>query len=65
MVRILIVLLALATASPAFASDCTQDVLAAFHKQRASKAFRVEFDQATQGGVAHMWVDYVPPDRML
>lgn len=65
MVRLLIVLLAFAMASPALAKDCTQDVLAAFQKQRASKAFRVEFDQATQGGVAHMRVDYVPPDKMM
>ena len=55
--------LSLAVATPAFASDCTNDVLAAFEKQRASKAFRVEFSQPTAEGEAHMRIDYMPPNR--
>ena len=58
-------LLLLAAAGPAFAADCTKDVLAAFEKQRTSKAFRVEFSQQTAEGEVHMKVDYMPPDRML
>lgn len=57
--------LSLAVASPAFAADCTNDVLAAFAKQRASKAFRVEFSQPTAEGEVHMKIDYMPPNRML
>jgi hypothetical protein len=45
--------LSLALATPAFAADCTTGVLAAFAKQRASKAFRVEFSQPTAEGEAH------------
>jgi hypothetical protein len=58
-------LLLLAAASPAFAEDCTKDLLTAFQKQRTSKAFRVEFSQRTPEGEVHMKVDYMPPDRML
>jgi hypothetical protein len=57
--------LLLTVATPAFAADCTRDVLAAFEKQRASKAFRVEFSQPTAEGEAHMKIDYMPPNRML
>jgi hypothetical protein len=57
--------LSLAIATPAFATDCTKDVLAAFEKQRASKAFRVEFNQPTAEGEAHMTIDYMPPNKML
>jgi hypothetical protein len=55
----------LAMAGPAFAGDCSKDVLAAFSKQRASKVFRVEFSQPTAEGEVHMKIDYMPPDRML
>lgn len=58
-------ILSLAMAAPAFAADCTNEVLAAFAKQRASKAFRVEFSQPTAEGEAHMRIDYMPPNRML
>lgn len=58
-------LLLLAAASPAFADDCTKELLAAFQKQRTSKAFRVEFSQQSAEGVVHLKVDYMPPDRML
>ncbi|WP_045836153.1 hypothetical protein [Hyphomicrobium sp. 99] len=58
-------ILSLAVAAPAFAADCTNDVLAAFAKQRASKAFRVEFSQPTVEGEVHMTIDYMPPNRML
>jgi len=58
-------ILSLAMAAPAFAADCTNDVLAAFAKQRASKAFRVEFSQPTAEGEVHMTIDYMPPNRML
>ena len=59
------VLLPLVAAGPAFAADCTKDVVAAFEKQRTSKAFRVEFSQPTAEGEAQMRVDYIPPDKML
>ncbi|HET6388202.1 hypothetical protein [Hyphomicrobium sp.] len=58
-------ILSLAVATPAFATDCTDQVLAAFAKQRASKAFRVEFSQPSAEGDVHMTIDYMPPDRML
>lgn len=58
-------ILSLAMAAPAFAADCTNEVLAAFAKQRASKAFRVEFSQPTAEGEARMTIDYMPPNRML
>jgi len=58
-------LLMLAMAGPALADDCSKDVLAAFSKQRASKAFRVEFSQPTAEGEVHMKIDYMPPDKML
>ncbi len=58
-------ILSLSIAAPAYAADCTDDVLAAFAKQRASKAFRVEFSQPTAEGDVHMTIDYMPPDRML
>jgi hypothetical protein len=40
-------------------------VVAAFEKQRASKAFRVEFSQPTTEGDAQMKIDYMPPDKVL
>ncbi len=52
-------------AAPAFAEDCTKDVLAAFEKQRTSKAFRVQMTQPTAEGPADMTIDYMPPDKML
>jgi hypothetical protein len=56
----------LVAATPAMAAtDCTKEVLAAFAKQRASKAFRVQFTQPTAEGDAHMTIDYMPPNRML
>lgn len=55
----------LVMAGPALADDCTKDVLAAFEKQRTSKAFRVEFSQPTAEGEAQMKIDYIPPDKML
>lgn len=57
--------LSFAVATPAFATDCTKDVLSAFEKQRASKAFRVEFSQPTAEGEVHMKIDYMPPNKML
>ena len=57
--------LSFALATPAFATDCTKDVLSAFEKQRASKAFRVEFSQPTAEGEVHMKIDYMPPNKML
>jgi hypothetical protein len=60
-----IALLAAVAASPALADDCTKDVVAAFEKQRTSKAFRVEFSQPSAEGDVHMTIDYMPPDRML
>lgn len=57
-------LLAAATA-PALAADCSPDVVAAFEKQRKSKAFRVAMTQPTAEGDVEMTVDYMPPDRML
>ncbi len=57
--------LSVAVATPAFATDCTKDVLAAFGKQRAAKAFRVEFSQPTAEGEVHMKIDYMLPDKML
>src|SRR3954454_11037430 len=60
-----LVLLLLAVAAPARADDCTKDVVAAFQKQRTSKAFRVEFSQPTAEGEAQMKIDYLPPDKML
>lgn len=58
-------LLPLVAAIPAQAGDCSKDVLAAFAKQRASKAFRLEFTQPSAEGNVHMKIDYVPPDKML
>jgi hypothetical protein len=48
-----------------FAADCTTDVVAAFEKQRTSKAFRVEFSQPTAESEAQMRIDYIQPDKML
>lgn len=50
---------------PAHAEDCSKDVIAAFEKQRTSKAFRVSMTQPTAEGDVEMTVDYLPPDRML
>lgn len=50
---------------PAFADDCTKDVLAAFEKQRTSKSFRVQMTEPTAEGPAQMTIDYMPPDKML
>ncbi|PPC84927.1 MAG: hypothetical protein CTY31_07515 [Hyphomicrobium sp.] len=63
--RTLATLLTLALTTPAFAEDCTKDVLAAFEKQRTSKAFRVAMTQPTAEGPVDMTVDYLPPDKML
>jgi len=63
--RLFVVLLPFVAAGPALAADCTMDVVAAFEKQRTSKAFRVEFSQPTAEGEAQMRIDYVPPDKML
>jgi hypothetical protein len=63
--RLFLVLLPLVAAGPALAADCTKDVVAAFEKQRTSKAFRVEFSQPTAEGEAQMRIDYIPPDKML
>jgi hypothetical protein len=60
-----LVLLLLFAAGPALAEDCTKDVVAAFEKQRTSKAFRVELSQPTAEGEAKMTIDYMPPDKML
>ena len=58
-------LLPILMAGQASATDCTKDVLAAFAKQRSSKAFRVQFSQPTAEGEAKMTIDYMPPDKML
>jgi hypothetical protein len=58
-------LLLIVAATPVSAADCTNDVLAAFQKQRTSKAFRVEFSQPSAEGEVQMKIDYMPPDRML
>ena len=58
-------LLLIAAATPAFADDCSKEVLAAFEKQRTSKVFRVEFSQPSAEGDVHMIIDYMPPDKML
>lgn len=63
--RLFLVLLPLVAAGPALAAGCTTDVVAAFEKQRTSKAFRVEFSQPTAEGEAQMRIDYIPPDKML
>ena len=63
--RLFLVLLPLVAAGPVLAADCTTDVVAAFEKQRTSKAFRVEFSQPTAEGEAQMRIDYIPPDKML
>lgn len=55
----------LALAGSAAAEDCTKDVLAAFEKQRASKAFRVSMTQPSAEGPVDMTVDYIPPNKML
>lgn len=55
----------LALSTGAVADDCTKDVLAAFEKQRSSKAFRMAWTQATAEGSAEMTVDYIPPGKML
>jgi hypothetical protein len=51
--------------APAAAADCSGEVVAAFQKQRTSKAFRVSMAQPTAEGDVEMTVDYMPPDRML
>jgi hypothetical protein len=53
------------SSAPAFAEDCSAQVLAAVAKQLQQKAFRVEFTQPTAEGDAHMIIDYMPPGRML
>jgi len=63
--RLYLVLPLYFAAGPAFAQDCTKDVVAAFEKQRTSKAFRVEFSQPTAEGEVKMTIDYMPPDKML
>ncbi len=50
---------------PASAEDCTKDVVAAFEKQRTSKAFRVAMTQPSAEGPVDMTVDYIPPGKML
>ncbi len=63
------VLIAVATSivmSPVAAhADCKGEVLAAFEKQRTSKAFRVSMDQPTAEGDVKMTIDYIPPAKML
>lgn len=63
--RLALSLLLLGYAGAASAADCTADVVAAFEKQRTSKAFRVSMKQPTLEGEVEMTVDYLPPDRML
>lgn len=46
-------------------ADCSAEVVAAFEKQRKSKAFRVAMTQPSAEGDVEMTVDYLPPDRML
>ncbi|MEQ1716127.1 MAG: hypothetical protein ABL907_09110 [Hyphomicrobium sp.] len=58
-------LLVALSASFVQAADCTGDVVAAFDKQRTSKAFRVAMTQPTAEGEVEMTVDYLPPDKML
>lgn len=47
------------------ADDCSAEVVAAFQKQRASKAFRVAMTQPSAEGDVELTVDYMPPDKML
>lgn len=56
---------AFALSVPALADDCTKDVVAAFEKQRTSKAFRVAMTQPSAEGPVAMTVDYIPPGKML
>jgi hypothetical protein len=55
----------MAAATAVRAEDCTKDVLAAFEKQRTSKAFRVSMTQPSAEGPVDMTVDYIPPNKML
>jgi hypothetical protein len=59
------VLAPLGLTSAAMADDCSKDVLAAFEKQRTSKAFRMAWTQPNAEGVAEMTVDYLPPNKMM
>lgn len=52
-------------AAPAYAADCNGEVLAAFEKQRTSKAFRVALEQKMPEGDVKMTIDYIPPAKML
>lgn len=61
----LAMLLALGFGQPARAEDCTKQVLEAFQKQRASKAFSVAMQQPSAEGMINLRVDYLPPDKML
>ena len=63
--RLFLVLLPFVAAGPVLAADCTTDVVAAFEKQRTSKASRVEFSQPTAEGEAEVKIDNIPPDKML
>ena len=51
--------------SPSSAGDCSAEVLAAFEKQRTSRAFRIEMEQPSAEGGVKMTVDYIPPAKML
>lgn len=55
---------ALAEDKSADRSSCKEEVAAAFAKQRASKAFRMESKVKAVAGVVDVDVEYVPPDRM-
>jgi hypothetical protein len=63
--RLGLIALTLAVAGPAMAADCSEQVKAAFEKQREAKAYRVAMSQPTAEGPVEMTVDYILPDRML
>jgi hypothetical protein len=54
------------SAGPVFSADtsCREAVVAAFNKQRASKAFSMVAQLKGESGPAEITVEYVPPDRM-
>lgn len=62
---ILCLVIAACVPAAARADDCSGEVVAAFQKQRASKAFRVAMTQPSAEGDVELTVDYMPPDKML
>lgn len=54
----------LALATAAAAADCKAEVLAAFEKQRQTKAFRSYSESPGEKGPIKVTVDYMPPAKM-